>query len=42
MERAGFRTQVTQVVRGGSPLIPEQRVSIEGMDVQLHLYFYRP
>jgi FkbM family methyltransferase len=42
MERAGFRTQVTQVVRNGSPLIPEHRVAIEGMDVQLHLYFYRP
>jgi FkbM family methyltransferase len=41
MERAGFRTQVTQVMRGGSPLLPEHRIPIEGMDVQMHLYFYR-
>jgi FkbM family methyltransferase len=42
MEGAGFRTQVGQPMRGGSPLIPEQRHLIEGMDALLHLYFYRP
>ncbi|HEY7120315.1 MAG TPA: FkbM family methyltransferase [Tepidisphaeraceae bacterium] len=42
LEDAGFRAQVTQVIRAGSPLVPERRVLIEGMDVQLHLYFYRP
>jgi FkbM family methyltransferase len=41
-EELGFRAQVMHVAHNGSPLVPEQRMNICGMDVQLHLYFYKP